>query len=130
MKFTDLPLKPEILRALDEMGYEELTPIQEKSIPPILECRDLVGIAETGSGKTGACGIPLVQRVDPELNEVQALILVPTRELAQQYVAEIAAIARYTDVAPFAMFGGFDMAIQRAKMRDSCLLYTSDAADE
>ena len=119
MKFTDLPLKPEILRALDEMGYEELTPIQEKSIPPILECRDLVGIAETGSGKTGACGIPLVQRVDPELNEVQALILVPTRELAQQYVAEIAAIARYTDVAPFAMFGGFDMAIQRAKMRDS-----------
>jgi ATP-dependent RNA helicase DeaD len=119
MKFTDLPLKPDILYALDEMGYEELTPIQEKSIPPILENRDLVGIAETGSGKTGACGIPLVQQVDPELNEVQALILVPTRELAQQYVAEIASIAKYTDVAPFAMFGGFDMGIQRAKMRDS-----------
>ena len=119
MKFSDLQLKPEIHRALQEMGYEEMTPIQEKSIPPILDNLDLVGIAETGSGKTGACGIPLVERVDPTLSEVQALILVPTRELAQQYVAEIASIAKYTDVAPFAMFGGFDMSIQRAKMKDS-----------
>ncbi len=118
MKFSEFSLQPEILEALDEMGYEELTPIQEQAIPHVLDGKDLLGVAETGSGKTGACGVPLVQMVDPALNALQALILVPTRELAQQYVAELAEIARYTQVAPFAMFGGFDMAIQRAKFRD------------
>lgn len=117
MKFSELVLKPEISKALNEMGYENLTPIQKETIPHILEGRDLVGLAETGSGKTSACGIPLIQMVDPTLREVQALILVPTRELAQQYVAELAEIARYTEVAPFAMFGGFDMDIQRAKLK-------------
>ena len=118
MKFSEFSLQPKILEALREMGYEELTPIQEKAIPHVLAGKDLLGVAETGSGKTGACGVPLVQMVDPTLNALQALILVPTRELAQQYVAELAEIARYTDVAPFAVFGGFDMAIQRAKLRD------------
>ncbi|MDA0747512.1 MAG: DEAD/DEAH box helicase, partial [bacterium] len=118
MKFNELSLQPEILEALDDMGYEEMTPIQEAAIPAILEGKDVVGTAETGSGKTGACGVPLVQMVDPSLHEVQALILVPTRELAQQYVAELADIARHTGVRPFAMFGGFDMGIQRAKLKD------------
>ena len=78
MKFSEFSLKPEILKALNEMGYEELTPIQEAAIPHILAGKDLVGLAETGSGKTGACGVPLVQMVDSDLHEVQALILVPT----------------------------------------------------
>lgn len=118
MKFTELNLKQGILRSLQDMGYEDMTPIQEATIPPILEGKDVLGLAETGSGKTGACGVPLVQMADPALRQIQALILVPTRELAQQYVGEIAEIARYTNIAPFAMFGGFDIDIQRAKLKD------------
>lgn len=117
MKFSALNLTPEILQALEEMGYEEMTPIQEESIPHILNGKDVLGLAETGSGKTSACGIPLVQRTNSSLKAIQVLILVPTRELALQYVQEIDMIARYTDIAPFAVFGGFDMSIQRAKLR-------------
>jgi len=117
MKFTDLDLKPDVLMGLKEMGYEELTPIQEETIPHILEGKDVLGLAETGSGKTGACGVPLVQLVDASLREIQVLVLVPTRELAQQYVSEVANIAKFSEVAPFAMFGGFDMDIQRAKLK-------------
>jgi ATP-dependent RNA helicase DeaD len=118
MLFSELNLKPEILKALDEMGYSELTPIQGKTFEPILSGRDLLARAETGSGKTAACGIPLVQRIDPSVKAIQALILVPTRELALQYVEEIAAIAHHTEVVPFAIFGGFSMEVQRAKLRD------------
>ena len=65
MKFCALDLKPEILLALKEMGYKEMTPIQEESIPHILNGKDVLGLAETGSGKTSACGIPLVQSTIP-----------------------------------------------------------------
>ncbi|MBC8377750.1 MAG: DEAD/DEAH box helicase, partial [Planctomycetes bacterium] len=82
MKFTDLDLKPGILRALKKKGYEDLTPIQEQTFPHVLAGKDLIALAQTGSGKTAACGIPVVQSVDPDIKEVQALILVPTRELA------------------------------------------------
>jgi len=118
MKFSELGLKPEIQNALADMGYQDLTPIQEKTFSLILSGRDLLARAETGSGKTAACGIPLVQMIDPLSNGIQALILVPTRELALQYVDEIDRISRLTDVVPFAIFGGFSMEIQRAKLRD------------
>jgi ATP-dependent RNA helicase DeaD len=118
MKFGELDLRPEILKALLEMGYQDLTPIQEETFAPVLSGRDLLARAETGSGKTAACGVPLVQMVDPSLNAIQALILVPTRELALQYVEEIDKIARFTNVVPFAIFGGFSMEIQKAKLRD------------
>ncbi len=118
MKFSELDLRPEILKALTNMGYQDLTPIQEKTFSPILSGRDLLARAETGSGKTAACSIPLVQMIDPSLNAIQALILVPTRELALQYVEEIDKISRLTDVVPFAIFGGFSMEIQKAKLRD------------
>jgi ATP-dependent RNA helicase DeaD len=118
MKFSDLDLKPEILKALTDMGYEDLTPIQEKTFSPILNGRDVLARAETGSGKTAACGIPLVQRVAPSLHAIQALILVPTRELALQYVDEIDKISTFTEVVPFAIFGGFSMEIQKAKLKD------------
>ena len=118
MKFSELDLKPEILKALTDMGYQDLTPIQEKTFSPILNGRDLLARAETGSGKTAACGIPLVQMIDPSLNAIQVLILVPTRELALQYVEEINNISRLADVVPFAVFGGFPMEIQKAKLRD------------
>jgi len=118
MKFSELDLKPEIQKALTNIGYEDLTPIQEQTISPILSGKDLLARAETGSGKTAACGIPLVQMIDPSLNAIQALILVPTRELALQYVEEIDHIAKLTGIAPFAIFGGFSMEIQKAKLRD------------
>jgi ATP-dependent RNA helicase DeaD len=117
MKFTELELEGEILRALKEIGYEDMTPIQELTMPHIMAGRDLLGLAETGSGKTGACAVPLIQRIDANTNAIQALILVPTRELALQYVMEIDSIATHTKVVPFAVFGGFDMGIQRAKLR-------------
>ncbi|UCH07477.1 MAG: DEAD/DEAH box helicase, partial [Deltaproteobacteria bacterium] len=118
MKFSELDLRPEILKAVTNMGYQDLTPIQEKTISHVLNGRDLLARAETGSGKTAACGIPLVQMIDPSINAIQALILVPTRELALQYVGEIDKISRFTDIAPFAMFGGFSVDIQKAKLRD------------
>jgi ATP-dependent RNA helicase DeaD len=118
MLFSELDLNPEILKALGEMEYKDLTPIQEKTFEPILRGKDLLAKAETGSGKTGACAVPLVQMIDPSARTIQALILVPTRELALQYVEEIANIARYTQVTPFAIFGGFSMEVQKAKLRD------------
>ena len=118
MKFTDLPLKPEILKAIAAMGYKDLTPIQELTIPHILSDRDLLASAETGSGKTSACAIPLVQRIDLDLVAIQTLILVPTRELALQYVEEIGRITEHIDIVPFAVYGGFDMGVQKAKLQD------------
>lgn len=119
MKFEELKLIPELQDAIREMGYTELTPIQEKTLPHILEGRDLLGQAETGSGKTAACALPMIQMVDPTQNTIQALIIVPTRELALQYVGEIAKIAKYTQVAPFAIYGGYSMEIQKAKIDHS-----------
>ena len=116
MKFTDLDLKPKILAGLRDMGYVDLTPVQEKTFPHILAGTDIIARAETGSGKTAACAVPLVQMVDPSVKAVQSLILVPTRELALQYVAEISDIARKTDIAPSAVYGGFSIQIQIAKL--------------
>ena len=116
MKFTEFDLKPEVHKALAEMGYDDMTPIQEKAIPHILDGRDLLGLAETGSGKTAACGVPIVNAADPEAQAIQYLILVPTRELALQYVQELDSLASHTGAVCFAVFGGFDMGIQKAKL--------------
>ncbi|MBE0535663.1 MAG: DEAD/DEAH box helicase [Phycisphaerae bacterium] len=116
MKFADLNLKPELLAGLKEIGYTELTPIQQQTFAYILSGRDMIAMAETGSGKTAACGVPLVQNVDPALREIQVLVLVPTRELALQYVREIASIARKTEIAAFAVYGGYSMDIQKSKL--------------
>ncbi|SVD66704.1 uncharacterized protein METZ01_LOCUS419558, partial [marine metagenome] len=116
MKFSELDLRPEILQALEDMGYEETTPIQEKAIPHVLAGRDVVGLAETGSGKTSACAIPIVHLTDVDQRAIQHLILVPTRELALQYVQEIDDVAKDSGVVPFAVFGGFDISIQKAKL--------------
>lgn len=116
MKFTALDLKPEILAGLRDMGYVDLTPVQEKTFPHILAGTDIIARAETGSGKTAACAVPLVQMVDTSLKAVQSLVLVPTRELALQYVGEISDIARKTKIAPSAVYGGFPIQIQTAKL--------------
>jgi ATP-dependent RNA helicase DeaD len=116
MKFDELALSPEVMQAITGMGYTELTPIQEQTFGLIREGRDIVALAETGSGKTSACGIPLAEMVDPQVSGIQALILVPTRELALQYVDELALIGKHTGIASFAIYGGFSMDIQKAKL--------------
>lgn len=116
MKFTELHLKPQILKALRQLGYRELTPIQEKTFPHIIAGKDMIALAETGSGKTAACGIPIVQSVDPAKKQIQALVMVPTRELALQYVTAISDVAKFTHITPFAVYGGFPIEIQKAKL--------------
>ena len=85
--FSDLNLPEPILKAVTEIGYEQPSPIQAESIPALLDGRDLLGQAQTGTGKTGAFALPLLSNVDPKNKEPQLLILAPTRELAIQ-VAE------------------------------------------
>ena len=116
MQFTEIELGPHVLKALDEMGYETMTPIQEETIPHIVANKDVMGLAETGSGKTGACAIPLVNAIDTSIKGIQVLVLVPTRELALQYVQEVDEIAKHSATVPFAIYGGFDMDIQKAKI--------------
>ncbi|QYM77830.1 DEAD/DEAH box helicase [Horticoccus luteus] len=86
--FAELGLSPEILKAVDKLGFEEASPIQTAVIPTILEGRDVVGQSSTGSGKTAAFAIPAIEKVDPQLRKVQVLILCPTRELAVQVAEE------------------------------------------
>ena len=116
MKFNELGLSPEISKAVTEMGFTDLTPIQEQTYTHIRAGRDLVALAETGSGKTSACGIPINEMIDTGIPSIQALILVPTRELALQYVNELGLIGKYASIAPFAIYGGFSMDIQKAKL--------------
>ena len=85
--FKDLPLSWEVLKSIEELGFDSLFPIQAQAIMPLLEGKDVIGQAQTGTGKTAAFGIPMVQRLNREIRGVQGLILVPTRELAVQ-VAE------------------------------------------
>ena len=115
-RFDELELKPELLSALVKMDYETLTPVQEATFEPVMAGRDLLAKAETGSGKTSACAVPVVQKVDVECNTIQTLILVPTRELALQYVDEIDKVSTDLPVNPFAIFGGSDMSIQKSKL--------------
>ncbi len=117
MKFSELDIPPNILKTLEKIGYEEMTPIQEATYPIISEGHDLCALAETGSGKTAACAIPLIQKVDPALNAIQGLVIVPTRELCIQYVTEIQKITKNTSVVPFAVYGGFDKSIEIAKLK-------------
>src|SRR3954447_15261427 len=91
--FAELGLGPEILRAVERMGFEETTPIQSAAIPVLLGGADVVGQSQTGSGKTAAFGIPAIQAVDATLRAPQVIILCPTRELVVQVAEEIAKLA-------------------------------------
>lgn len=95
IKFEELKISRDVLKAIEDMGFEETTPIQTNAIPPALEGRDIIGQAQTGTGKTAAFGIPLLERVDPDNKNPQAIILCPTRELAIQVAEELKRLARY-----------------------------------
>jgi ATP-dependent RNA helicase DeaD len=92
-RFSELGLSPELIKAVDKMGFEEASPIQTAVIPVLLSGRDVVGQSSTGSGKTAAFGLPAVEKVDPARRQVQVLILCPTRELAVQVAEEMAKLA-------------------------------------
>ena len=111
---------PQIKRALDDMGFESLTEIQQKTIPLILAGKDVIGKSQTGSGKTIAFGVPAVSAVDKELNKkfTQVLVLVPTRELAVQACSEIRKLMKYThDIKTVAIYGGQMLSKQVPLMR-------------
>ena len=91
--FEYMNLCPEILRAVKEMGFEEMSPIQAKAIPAMLSGKDIIGQAQTGTGKTAAFGIPLLQKLDPNDKSLQAMVLCPTRELAVQVADELRKLA-------------------------------------
>jgi ATP-dependent RNA helicase DeaD len=115
--FKDLGLAPEIQQALDELGYQEPSPIQEKAIPELLAGHDVIGQAQTGTGKTAAFGLPLLQYIDPGDDEVQAIVLTPTRELCIQVTQALRAYAEHLDVNIVAVFGGAPIKSQQSQLR-------------
>jgi ATP-dependent RNA helicase DeaD len=95
LRFQELNLSKEVQKAVAEMGFEEATPIQSQSIPHLLSGKDLIGQAQTGTGKTCAFGIPVIEMVRPEVKDIQGLILCPTRELAIQTAEELKNVAKF-----------------------------------
>lgn len=109
MKFNTLSLSPEILSNLYSFGYQTMTPIQERSLPFILQGKDVIGQAKTGSGKTAAFGLGVLSKLDVTQSDTQALVLCPTRELAEQVTTELRRLARFIpNVKILSLFGGTD----------------------
>ncbi|MES2389810.1 MAG: DEAD/DEAH box helicase [Bacteroidota bacterium] len=106
IKFIDLPLSAEVQQALADMNFTDASPIQAQAIPLLLQGKDMIGQAQTGTGKTAAFGIPVIESIDPQNNAVQALILCPTRELALQVSEEIKKISRHKRIRVAAIYGG------------------------
>jgi len=104
--FKDLPLNTEVLKSINELGFDTLFPIQAQAITPLLEGKDVIGQAQTGTGKTAAFGVPMVQNLNREIRGVQGLVLTPTRELANQDADNIAKFGKHTKVKVLAVYGG------------------------
>lgn len=115
--FSSFQLSESIITALDRMEYRHATEIQAEAIPVILEGKDLIALARTGSGKTAACAIPLCNKIDTSCPLPQVLVVVPTRELALQYATEAQKIGKCSKIQAFALFGGEDYAIQKSKLQ-------------
>src|ERR671917_1483798 len=104
--FAEMPISEKVQRAVADQGWETPTPIQALALPELLDGEDVVGLAQTGSGKTAAFVIPLIEGLDRKARGVQALVLAPTRELAAQAAAEISNLSRYAPVRPVVLCGG------------------------
>ena len=104
--FEDLPLTSEVMKGINELGFTELFPIQAQAIVPLLEGKDVIGQAQTGTGKTAAFGIPMIEGVDPTNKRVQGLVLAPTRELAIQVANRMAKFSKYTKLKILPVYGG------------------------
>ena len=123
MTFKELGLIPAILRTLEEQGYKKPTPIQQQSIPILLKGRDLLGCAQTGTGKTAAFAIPIIQHLSAPHNEpagrrkIKALIITPTRELATQIADSFTVYGKYTNLKNTVIFGGVKQRAQVDALR-------------
>jgi superfamily II DNA/RNA helicase len=123
--FSQLQLDPNLAKAVAEMGYESMTPIQAQAIPVVLSGQDVMGAAQTGTGKTAAFSLPLLQRMikhengstSPARHPVRALVLLPTRELADQVAQQVKMYAKYTQLRSAVVFGGMDMKPQTAELK-------------
>jgi ATP-dependent RNA helicase DeaD len=115
--FKDLGLSPAIQQTLDELGFVDPTPIQEEAIPELLAGHDVIGQAQTGTGKTAAFGLPLLQYLDPADPEVQAIVLTPTRELCIQVTQALRSYAEHLDIEVVAVFGGAPIRSQQSQLR-------------
>ncbi|HUG21237.1 DEAD/DEAH box helicase [Piscinibacter sp.] len=124
-RFDTLPLDPKLLRAVAESGYLTMTPIQAKAIPIVLAGRDVMGAAQTGTGKTAAFSLPLLQKMlkhentsmSPARHPVRALVLAPTRELADQVANSVKTYSKHTKLRATVVFGGIDMKPQTAELK-------------
>ncbi len=107
LRYEDAGIDGRILRAVRELGFEHMTPIQEQAIPLFMTGRDIIGQAQTGTGKTAAFGIPILQKINPENRSLQAVILCPTRELAMQAADELRKFAKYMNgIKVLPVYGG------------------------
>ena len=142
MKFNELNLSPELLQSVERAGFEEATPIQEATIPLALAGRDVIGQAQTGTGKTAAFGLPMLEKIDTNNHTLQGLVIAPTRELAIQTQEELYRLGRDKKIRVQAVYGGADIGRQIRGLKDRphivvgtpgrmldhinrCLLYTS-----
>lgn len=119
MKFTELNLSPELLKAVERSGFEETTPIQETTIPLALAGRDVIGQAQTGTGKTAAFGLPMIEHIDTKKRELQGLVISPTRELAIQTQEELYRLGRDKKIKVQAVYGGADIGRQIRGLKDN-----------
>src|SRR5271155_4039332 len=115
--FADLGLSAETLASLRDVGYEAPSPIQEEGIPPLLEGRDVIGQAQTGTGKTAAFGLPIMDYIDAAEPSVQALVLTPTRELCIQVTQALRTYGAHKGIDVVAVFGGAPIRTQQAQLR-------------
>ena len=123
LKFEELELCPEILKAVKHMGFEEASPIQSKAIPVIMSGKDVIGQAQTGTGKTAAFGIPLLEKIDPKNKKLQAIVLCPTRELAIQVAEEIRNLAKYMHgIKVLPIYGGQEIVKQIRSLKSGTQL--------
>ncbi len=117
MKFSKLPISKELKKGLKELGFDEMFPIQEKAIPLMLEGKNVIGQAKTGTGKTAAFGVPMIEHLKASEGKIQGLVLAPTRELAQQITEDINDYAKYTIVCAIAIYGGVSIDRQIIELR-------------
>jgi len=117
MNFDELEIKQEIKKALKEIGFEDMFPIQENAIPPMMEGKNVVGQAKTGTGKTAAFGVPMLNNLDPNSGHVEGFVLAPTRELALQITDDINTYGRHTKIWATPIYGGVSIRGQFSELR-------------
>ena len=123
LRFEELGICPEIQKAVKHMGFEEASPIQSKAIPVMMTGKDIIGQAQTGTGKTAAFGIPMLEKIDPKNKKLQGIVLCPTRELAIQVAEEIRNLAKYMHgIKVLPIYGGQEIVKQIRSLKSGTQL--------